>query len=271
MGETLISVIMGVYYQNTDTSALSKSVSSILSQTIYDIELLICDGGSSKEACLLLENMARQDSRVVLLRDSSIATDLASKLNFCLSMAKGKYIARMDDDDYSYPQRFEKQIEYLERHSDIAFAGCNVRKVCNGEIVGFRYFPENPRVSDFYFNQPYIHPTLVFREDILESVGGYSTGKHSVLCEDYDLLLRLYAKGMTGANIQEVLFDYSVSSSAKGKRKCNHRWNEAVTRYMRFKELGVLHKAWPYVVKPLAVGILPESLLSYLKKRSHFN
>ena len=65
--------------------------------------------------------------------------------------------------------------------------------------------------------------------------------------------------------MQEVLFDYTIPATAKGNRKMRHRWNEAVTRYRRFGELGLLPGALPYVVKPLAVGLLPEKVLKRLK------
>ena len=114
--------------------------------------------------------------------------------------------------------------------------------------------------------QPYIHPTLLFRREALAAVGGYSEEKHCILCEDYDLLLRLYAQGYSGANLQERLFDYTVPATAKGSRRMCHRWNEAVTRYRRFRQLGVLPGALPYVVKPLAVGLLPEPILRRWKE-----
>ena len=80
----------------------------------------------------------------------------------------------------------------------------------------------------------------MFRKDVLLNVGGYSEEKSCILCEDYDLLLRLYAAGYHGYNLQECLLDYTVSATAKGNRKMSHRWNEVVTRFHRFRELGVL-------------------------------
>ena len=103
--------------------------------------------------------------------------------------------------------------------------------------------------------------------EALEAVGGYSEDRHCLLCEDYDLLLRLYAKGFTGRNLPERLLIYTLPSTAKGSRTIVHRWNETVTRWRRFRELGVLGRAWPYVCKPLAVGLLPEHLLRRLKER----
>lgn len=260
----VISVLMGVYYKREDTELLDISISSILNQTFTDFELLICDDGSNEKAVRLIDDFAQKDSRVRVVRQGDLFL-LPQKLNACLKAARGRFVARMDDDDYSYPQRFEKQLEFLNKTEDIAFAGCNVNLKRNGEICGKRVFPHYPTVEDFYFTQPFIHPTLIFRKDALLQVNGYSEEPHCILCEDYDLLLRLYEKGFNGANLQEILFDYTIKVSAKDGRKMSHRWNECVTRYNRFKALNVLPKAWPYVIKPLAVGMLPEPVLAKLK------
>lgn len=261
----LISVLMGVYYRRPDVALLVRSVNSILQQSVADFELLVCDDGSNDVACQWLNEVVKQDSRIRLIRKANIF-NLASKLNCCLAEAKGQWIARMDDDDYSYPERFAKQLAYLQQNQEIAFVGCNVNLVCDGRVVGWRNFVERPQIKDFYFKQPFIHPGLLFRREALTAVGGYSEDKRQLLCEDYDLLLRLYAAGYRGANLQEVLLDYTIPATDKGSRKMKHRWNEAVTRYRRFKELGVLPGALPYVVKPLAVGLLPEFILKKLKK-----
>lgn len=260
-----VSVIMGVLYKRESLSLLRRSVESVLKQSFMDFELLICDEGSSQQAMNLLEKYTEQDPRVRLIRPGN-KIDLASKLNACLKEARGKYIARMDDDDYSYTLRFQKQLSALKRNEQIAFVGCNVNLWCEGKIVGSRAFPAFPQVKDFYMTQPFIHPSLVFLREALEAVGGYSEHRWQVLCEDYDLLLRLYAKGHYGMNLEEPLLDYTISTDGKGSRRMRHRWNEAVTRYTRFKELGVLPKALPYVIKPLLVGLIPRELLSNIKK-----
>ena len=261
----LISVIMGVYYQRHDTTLLVRSVRSVLSQTYSDFELIICDDGSSDQAQEALDQLALQDSRVRLVRSGSLIS-LPQKLNACLKEARGSFIARMDDDDFSRPDRFEKQVKYMLQNPNAAFVGCNVALCRDGTQVGERKLPEFPEVRDFYFVQPYIHPALIFRRDVLVAEGGYSEDRHCILCEDYDLLLRLYAAGHRGINLQEILFDYTVSSTAKGNRKMYHRWNEAVTRWRRFRQLGVLPEALPFVIKPLIVGLIPEVLLRRLKE-----
>lgn len=263
--EPLISVLMGVYYRRPDTALLERSVRSILSQTEGRFELLICDDGSCQPAVEYLNRAAGQDGRIRLIRPGDRFT-LPEKLNACLAQAKGELIARMDDDDVSHPERFARQVSFLEEHPEVSFVGCTVNLCKEGGKVGERELPERPTVQDFYMVQPYIHPTLLFRREALAAVGGYSEEKHCILCEDYDLLLRLYAQGYSGANLQERLFDYTVPATAKGSRRMCHRWNEAVTRYRRFRQLGVLPGALPYVVKPLAVGLLPEPVLRRWKE-----
>lgn len=262
--KSLISVIMGIRYTKPSIAQLQRSINSVLCQTYSDFELLICDDGSTSDARQYLESL--KDLRVKLVRQDD-CLDLASKLNLCLRQAKGQYIARMDDDDWSHPERFEREILYLTQNENVAFVGCNVTLIQNGVNVGERCFPEKPAVKDFYFTQPFIHPSLMFRKDMLETVGGYCESKRCFLCEDYDLLLRLYEHGFLGANIQEILLDYSIPATARGNRTMVHRWNEVLTRWKHFKALKQFPRALPYVVKPLVVGMLPEKLLAVSKKR----
>lgn len=263
----LISVLMGVYYRRNDLSMLQRAVDSILNQTYGNFELLICDDGSTTEAASCLEGYAETDSRVQLIRGVK-DTSLPAKLNECLGRATGVYIARMDDDDFSHPERFETQIAFLETNPEISFVGSNVFLMGDSGVFGQKSFPVYPTVRDFYMTQPFVHPTLVFRREALTLIGGYSEDARCDHCEDYDLLLRLYAKGYRGANLQTVLFDYTAPN-ARGNRTMKHRWNECVTRYHRFRELGVLWQAIPYVVKPVLVGFVPSNILSKWKKRTY--
>lgn len=258
---------MGVYYRRAELSLLRRSISSILCQTFADFELLICDDGSSEDARAYLSEVAAADSRLCLIRPGG-KFSLPEKLNACLAAANGLYIARMDDDDFSHPDRFEKQLAFLEAHPAIAFVGCSVSLCRDGAPFGSRELPEYPQVRDFYMTQPFVHPALLFRREPLEEIGGYSEDDRQLLCEDYDLLLRLYAKGYRGANLPEPLLDYTAPDIRGGRRMC-HRWNEAVTRYQRFRALGVLPGALPYVVKPIIVGLLPGFVLKRIKRHGY--
>lgn len=265
-GVPVISVLMGVYYRKADTALLERSVRSILEQTFVNFEFLICDDGSTTEAVSLLEDLAAEDSRIRLIREGTLFS-LPQKLNACLAAARGRYYARMDDDDWSVPQRFEKQLRALEENSEVAFVGSNVLLWRDGSCVGSRELPPRPTVQDFLFVQPFIHPSLVFRAETLRAVGGYSEDSHCILCEDYDLLLRMYARGYWGINLTDELLCYTVPAPSEHRRKMKYRFNESVTRYHRFRELKLLPKALPYVLKPVVVGLLPGQLVQWLKKQ----
>lgn len=261
-----ISVIMGVRCGTEKKPLLERAVRSILSQTHVDFELLICDDGSSCEIMELLEEYSAHDGRIKLLRRCDRLT-LAQKLNYCIAHAGGRYVARMDDDDYSRPQRFEKQVEYLSEHEDIAFVGCNTDVLSCGKKIGEYVFPEQPSAKDFRFTQPFIHSTIMFRLEVLNEVGGYSENTNCILCEDYELLMRMYAHGLRGANLGERLLEYTVAPELKTNRTLRHRWNECVTRFHSFRKNGLLPLYLVYVIKPLAVWLVPPRLLCAIKKK----
>ena len=264
------SVIMGVRYQRKDLALLERAVQSILSQTFSDFEFLICQNGSTPEAIVMLKNFCEEDPRISLI-DGSGTNTLAQKLNRCISQARGRWIVRMDDDDYSEPERLEKQIAYLCEHLEIAFVGCFVRLVQDGTDVSERRLPENPSVKDFLFTQPFIHPALVFRKEVLDAVGGYCEAPYCDGCEDYDLLLRLYEHGFVGTNLKQAYLVYTLPPRRTGNRTFSMRLHEMHTRFVRFHSLGLLPGALPFVIKPVLVGLIPAALLSdfqmYRRKR----
>ena len=263
--EDLISVIMGVKYQRESTALLERAVQSILDQTYSNIEFLICERDSTEGAKEYLYNIERSN-KIVKIIDGSMAKSFSEQLNMCLREAKGSWIARMDDDDYSHTDRFKKQLEYLKSNSDISFVGCNAELFLDGKKIGTRHFPEEPEVKDFLFSMPFIHPAIIFKSSALKAVNGYSEKNRCERCEDYDLLLRMYEKGMRGANIQMELFSYSLPPKGIDTRSFRDRVNETRTRIVRFKSLGILPRNLHYALKPIAVWLIPKKLLAKIKE-----
>lgn len=264
--DSLISVIMGVYYKRSDLIFLKRAINSILSQSHTNLELIICQRGSTSDAIEYLSKISIKDSRVTVI-DGSQTQSFSEQLNLCLKVAKGNWIARMDDDDYSFSERLEKQLEYLTKHKDVSFVGCNVMLVQDGSEIGIQVFPEKPESKDFLFSMPYIHPALLFRKTALDNVGGYSELPRCNRCEDYDLLLRMYEAGMCGANIQTEYFSYTLPSQGITTRNLRDRINETKTRYVRFRAQKLLPKAFPYTIKPIVVWCIPRKLLARLKNK----
>ncbi len=239
---------------------MENAICSVLNQTYQEFELLICDNGSCEEVRALLDLYEASDCRIHLIRPLNADT-LQKKLNACLSAAKGEFIARMDDDDFSHRTRFEEQFLFLIQHPKIDFVGCNIMQVDEKGHAGIRTLPMYPVIADFRFVLPYIHSALLFRRNAIISVGGYSESKWQEACDDYDLLMKMYEQGHYGANIQKVLLDYSIINSQKHRRPYRYRLNEAVTRYIHFRSLKKLTVWWPYIIKPLIVGLLPVPIL----------
>ena len=192
---------------------------------------------------------------------------LAYSLNHCVDVAKGKYIARMDDDDISDTNRLYQEVAFLEQNNKYAFVGCNAYVIDDKDIIiGHKKMIEKPSKNDFLFNSPFIHPTIMIRKSALESIGGYRVATETRRAEDYDLWMRLYEAGMNGYNIQEELFCYREDVLSLKKRKYKYRIDEAVVRYIGFKKLGLFPRGLFYVIKPLFVGLLPSRLVQFIKK-----
>ncbi len=267
-GFPIISVIMGVKYLSDDTAYLKRSVDSILGQTFKSFEFIICVKEASDSAAEFLRKTSERDSRVVLL-DGGGTNHLGGQLNRCIEHARGEFLARMDDDDYSYPDRFEKQFRYLSEHPAAAFVGCRVRVMREGKPEGIRKLPLKPEIKDFLFVQPFIHPSLMLRRVNVTETGGYSDAPSRKGCEDYDLLMRMYGKGFRGENTESIYLDYTLPPKGKSHRTLRLRLNETVTRFSLYSKMKLLPKALPYAIKPLITGLIPAALLDKMKERKY--
>lgn len=259
-----VSIAMGVYRPRRQY--LLESVESIISQSYEDWELLICDDGSSDESTdNLLAEVRNLDSRIRIVgyRDNK---GLAYALNTCIANARGEFIARQDDDDRSLVKRLERQLLYLDGHPECAFVGSEARVFDDGGQWGYIDLVSDPIPSTYLWNSPYVHPTSVFRKKVLDEVGGYRVAPETNRVEDYDLFLTLAAQEFTGHNINEALYEYRIDRNAEKYRPMNIRLNEARVRARGFKKLGLGCRAFPYVIKPVILGLLPGKLMGRIRR-----
>lgn len=258
-GTPRVSVIMGIYNQR-DRQALKLAVDSILKQTFENFEFLIYDDGSDEEETQVYKMLAEQDARIRLLYEKE-NKGLAHGLNECIRVAKGEFIARMDGDDSSAPERLERQLQYLNKHPECAFVGCGARLFDEKGVWGTRVLAEQPGKKEFLKFSPYIHPSVMFRNSILKEAGGYLETKDTRRCEDYELFMRLYCMGYQGHNMQELLFSYREDRQRYDKRTFMQRIAEMKIRYRGFKAMGILDiRTLIYVVKPVVMVVLPGGL-----------
>lgn len=243
----LVSVIMGV---RNGGERFVDAVKSIENQTYTNWEFIICDDGSTDDTYEKLLQYARDKEKYKIIRNQK-NLGLAATLNHCLEHCSGKYIARMDDDDLSYPNRFEKQIEYLESHPDIAFISASADMFNGEKIVGQRIMLANPTKKDLVYGSRFIHPATIFRANALSDVDGYRVCKDTVRGQDYDLFMRLYGAGYLGANITEPLLRYTEDKANFKRRTFKARLGEMKIRIHGFMAMKVMYWAFPFVFKPL--------------------
>lgn len=122
----LVSVVMANY--NTEEEYLRSAIESILNQTYSNFEFIIIDDGSTNDSVSIIESY--DDERIVLIKNTE-NQGLTRSLNIALDHCKGDYIARMDSDDVSFPNRFEKQVEYLQKHDNVIVCGTGIE--CIGD------------------------------------------------------------------------------------------------------------------------------------------
>lgn len=256
---TMISVVMGVY---NGESVIDAAIESIRNQTVQDWELIIGDDCSSDGTFMKLEKWAKLDRRIKPFRNISNMR-LAATLNRCLELASGEYIARMDDDDISYPERFEKQVNFLKTNTEYGFVSSLVDCYDGHQVVKNQFHRiARPQKKDFLRGTQFVHPATMFRKQCLEAVGGYRVVKETRRTEDYDLFMRLYAAGYYGYNIQEPLLRYLVNPETMKKRRLyRYRLDEAKVRWYGFQALKLMPQGIIYVVRPLLIGLIPHRLM----------
>lgn len=261
-----ISVIMGVYNQ-WDRDALRSAVESVLNQTFRNFEFIIYDDGSDAEAAGYIKELEKLDRRIILIgREENHG--LAFSLNACISRSRGHYIARMDADDISLRDRLMVQYEFLEAHPEYAWCGCNAELFDEEGVWGERCMPEIPGDKDYLPFSPFIHPTVMYRRSLFETNGGYRVSPETFRCEDYEIFMRLHQAGCTGYNIPCFLFQYRENQDSFRKRKLEYRINEMKIRYQNFKKMHLLFPmGWLYVIRPLVGGVLPVSLVAWMKRK----
>ena len=166
----------------------------------------------------------------------------------------------MDDDDWCDPDRFEKQLSFLDNHTDIDFVGTNAILFDDNGIWGHGHNIELPQANDFLLRSPFIHPTIMVKKVAYDKVSGYRVGKHMRRTEDYDMFMRMYSAGLKGYNLQDELYHYYMNNDTYKKQIMKYRIDEMIVRYEGFKSLGLLPKGFPYVIKPIISYFIPVSI-----------
>lgn len=234
-----ISVLMPVY--RTKEAYLRQAIESILQQTFGDFEFLILDDCPE----FPLENIVNsyKDERIVYTKNES-NLGISDSRNKLIDMARGEYLAVMDHDDISLPERFAKEVKFLDEHPDVGVVGTWYERFPDGKIK--KRFVINRQIErDLMFNCSILHPSSMIRKSVLlENNIRYE--KQYSPSEDYALWCNLIGK-TEFANIPEVLFKYRDYGENTSKIQAQ-KMEKAAQEIRR-----VMEKRFPQLVKEASV------------------
>jgi glycosyltransferase involved in cell wall biosynthesis len=211
MSSPKVSVLMSVY---NGEQYLREAVESILSQTFYDFEFLIIDDASTDASVRIIQSY--NEPRIKLVQNAS-RMGLTRSLNRGIQLAAGEYLARMDADDISLPERLERQAAFLDEHPSCSVVATRIIQVDGaGAEVGYWTEERETNTSlEIYQQLPksncVAHPSVMLRAAIARRYGYNERQKHS---QDYDLWLRLCADGLHIEKLDEALLRYRVHQNS---------------------------------------------------------
>lgn len=251
-----ISVIMGVY--NCEET-LPEAIDSIINQTYTDWELIMCDDASTDNTYnVALEYKEKYPDKIIFIQNEQNSR-LAASLNHCLKYATGKYIARMDSDDISTPDRFEKQIKFLKENPDVDMVGTQMQHFSEKGMSNIVKVPSRPDKYILRREQPFIHATILTYKRVYDELEGYTVAERTNRAQDYDLWFRFYDKGFVADNIHEPLYLMREDVAAFKRRTFKVRWNAFKTTRFGFKLLNY-PRYW--IIRP-AIEMIIKSIIPY--------
>ncbi|MCR4990913.1 MAG: glycosyltransferase [Lachnospiraceae bacterium] len=240
----LISVIMSVY---NEEAFIYDAIKSILDQTENDFEFLIVDDCSTDKTVEIIESF--KDERIRLIRNDE-NLGLTKNLNKALKLAKGKFIARMDGDDISLPDRFKIQTKFLNDHPDVMLISCNTSTFGEQILVSDIEGTPEELACTMLLRPVLAHPGFMFRRE-LYSAHGFTYDEHFRSAQDYDLASRVIKQFKIGVT-PEVLLLYR-----------NHRGQ--VSQNPSMKQTGFADEVRKRMLEDIGVRLSESEYNSYRK------
>jgi glycosyltransferase involved in cell wall biosynthesis len=259
----LVSVIMPAYNVQL---YVAHAIESILNQSYRNYEFIIVDDASTDETLSIIKDFRKKDKRIVLIRNR-INIGVTKSLNKALRLIKGKYVIRMDADDWSYPNRFELQVKLMEDHPEVIVSGSHI-EICDQNLnprYVRRYQLDDTSIRKHLFRySPFAHPATIWRAIVLKKE------KYNVIltvCQDYELYFRVGAIGKF-MNLDKILLKLRMHSQSVSTTENDLQLkNTVLIRLHAVLLLGYnmskLDKVYN-LLQELAIGLIPVKLRFYI-------
>jgi glycosyltransferase involved in cell wall biosynthesis len=251
-----------------DPEAVCRAVGSILDQSFADLELILVFEPDDPSTPVVRGRF--DDPRLVLVENEKNLGRVES-YNKGLDMVRGRYLARMDADDFSYPERLARQLAFLKAHSDIAVVGTNVRILDEeGKDVGRRDFPTDHAgiLKAMMLINPMCHPTIMWDRDAVGHDARFDL-RFSRFCDDLELWMRFIARGHRFANLPDILLDYQ---QANGHRRPRDNWRLSFQVRLLHWRLGLRYpRLFVGLAGYLVMSCMPIGVIDLLTGRNWFS
>lgn len=259
-----ISVIMGIY---NCANTLVEALDSLYAQTCQDFKIILCEDGSMDNTYQVAADYAARHDNIVLIRNER-NMGLNHTLNRCLELADTEYVARMDGDDISFPSRFEKEINFLDKHPEYAIVSTPMIYFDEQGEFGRGKGGYEPDKSAFIYGTPFCHAPCMVRCEAYRAVGGYSENPKLVRHEDYNLWMKMFAHGYRGYMLDEYLYAMRDDRNATHRRNLKGRLNGIYAHFLAHQTLGLPWiKFVLFAVTNLAKGLMPAAMYEHYHKK----
>jgi glycosyltransferase involved in cell wall biosynthesis len=213
-----VSIILASY---NGGKYIAKAIESVLNQSFFDFEFIIINDGSTDNTKDIVEEFSAKDKRIVIFNNKK-NIGFAKSLNLGLEVAKGEYIARIDDDDeWICLDKLERQVKFLDNNKEYVLIGTGIIAIDEaGKELGKYLYP----VTDEEIRKQslarccFAHSSVLFRKKEARDCGGYNWSREVRPLEDYDLWLKIGTRGML-TNISEYCVKYMVRASSMSSNK----------------------------------------------------
>jgi len=263
MTPSRVSVVMSVY---NGERYLAEAIESILGQTFTDFEFIIINDGSTDGTAGILRSY--DDPRLRIVEQTNIG--LTRSLNRGISLARGEYIARMDDDDVALPERLTQHVAFLDTHPRVGVVGsaCRVIDELNGREWVYRVPLSDEQLRRHLIRgNPFVHTSVTMRKSVLQAVGGYN--EDYPYLQDYELWVRLAGRTRL-ANLPDVLVVHRHhwgTVSTTRSTELLRLWLRMRIRYEAFRRLDCPFYYALYILQPILFTLveLRPKIATYLK------
>lgn len=244
---------------------LAQTIESILSQRLKDFEFIIINDGSTDQSKSILEKFSHQDSRIRLHHQQN--SGLTRSLNLGIRLAKGKYLARQDADDISYPDRLNIQFDYMESHPKVALLGSNSDDLYPGGLIKkWGHESQEEIAQSVFLKTPFPHSSVMMRTAIAKTLGGYDESFKTA--QDMEFWMR-FAKSYTVAMLPDVLIKRTISDSSISSTKKWRQFYDALRARLKHNRFPRKLKALFYSLRGLLISFLPYKIASICRRKKH--